>query len=715
MNSIPSKRSYSHHLIFDNSLTEESYYFSYASFVPPSWIETVKHKLPVSSDRSYSPPNCLKLSWQSFTGGDWCAEIQVEGWRGRELRLAGDLLSFWFFSKEPIHAGALPALQVKIRDGPKTLPFRLTHVIDEIPAGRWVQIKIPFSALPTSTTVVDYSRIEKIVFAQSIDDGQKHTLFIDEVKLLPSRAADPIRKPASLTARAFPLHVDLEWAPSEAPGARLHPSPGVQYVQIYRSIAGGDFQPVGIQNAEFNRYVDFIGQPGVEASYRVTAIGYDYRESVPSETVTARTHPLTDDGLLDMVQEACTRYYWEKAHPVAGMALECIPGDKDLVALGASGFGIMALIVAAERGFIPREAILERLHQIVAFLEGADRFHGAWPHFLDGNTGRVIPFFGKYDDGGDLVETAFLIQGLLTARQYFDREVASEMQLRAAINRLWEGVEWDWYRGSPDGPYLYWHWSPDHGWHIDHPLIGWNETMIAYLLAIASPAHPVPASMYYSGWASQSERAREYRQNWGGTTHGDLYWNGNTYYGITLPVGVGGGGPLFFTHYSFLGFDPRGKRDRYANYFENNRAIALINHAYCAANPGSYQGYGPDCWGLTASDDHTGYLPHEASPRMDNGTISPTGALASFPYTPEESLRALRHFYYQRGKELWGIYGFRDAFNPSVEYVSRIFMGLNQAPIVGMIENYRSGLLWRLFMSSPEIGRALEAIGFEEE
>jgi hypothetical protein len=308
-----------------------------------------------------------------------------------------------------------------------------------------------------------------------------------------------------------------------------------------------------------------------------------------------------------------------------------------------------------------------------------------------------------------------MIQGLLTARKYFGGEDDREKLLRFGIDRLWESVEWDWYRRSPDSPYLYWHWSPEHAWHIDHPLIGWNETMIAYLLAIASPSHPVPASLYHTGWASQSAKAREYRQNWGRTTQGDHYLNGETYYGIPLPVGVGSGGPLFFTHYSFLGFDPRHKRDRYANYFENNRAIALINHAYCSANPGNYRGVGEDCWGLTASDDHAGYLPHEAAPRMDNGTISPTGALASFPYVPQEALQALRHFYYERGKQLWGIYGFRDAINPTVNYVSRIFMGLNQAPIVAMIENHRSGLLWRLFMANAEISAALEAIGFEDD
>jgi hypothetical protein len=243
-------------------------------------------------------------------------------------------------------------------------------------------------------------------------------------------------------------------------------------------------------------------------------------------------------------------------------------------------------------------------------------------------------------------------------------------------------------------------------------LIGWNETLIVYLLAIASPTHPIPVLMYYSGWASSSDTARRYRQTWGKTTQGDQYTNGNTYYGIPLAVGVGTGGPLFFTHYSFLGFDPRGKRDRFADYFENNQALVRINRAYCVENPGHFQGYGEYFWGLTASLDHTGYLAHEPTPRADNGTITPTAALASFPYTPEASMAALKHFYYDLGDKLWGIYGFRDAYNPTVEYISNIYMGLNQAPITIMIENYRSGLLWKLFMANPEIIAMLDRVGF---
>jgi hypothetical protein len=394
------------------------------------------------------------------------------------------------------------------------------------------------------------------------------------------------------------------------------------------------------------------------------------------------------------------------------MALEILPGDENLIALGASGFGVMALIAAVERDFITRDQAVERLLKIVRFLQRADRFHGVWPHFIDGRTGRAWPYFGKYDDGGDLVETAFMIQGLLAARQYFNRDTPEEREIRDSITTLWHEVEWDWHRQTPDGDVLYWHWSPNHGWHISHPLIGWNETMIVYLLAIASPTHAVPASLYYTGWAGQSDFAVKYRQSWSRTTEGDHYANGNSYYGIPLDVGCGNGGELFFAQFSFLGFDPRGKRDRFTNYAVNNRRIALIHQAYSKANPRGRAGYSAECWGRSAGINSGGGRP---LPRDDNGTICSSAALGVFPYTPDESMAALKHFYRKLGGKIWGVYGFHDGFNETENWFDEVYMGLNQAQIVVGIENHRTGLLWKHFMANPEIDPMLNAIGFQPD
>jgi hypothetical protein len=401
---------------------------------------------------------------------------------------------------------------------------------------------------------------------------------------------------------------------------------------------------------------------------------------------------LSDDALLDRVQRQTLRYFWDFGHPASGMARERsnpVPGYdfRDTVTTGGTGFGIMAMIAGAARGFLPRDEVRKRVARMVDFLARAKRHHGVLPHFLHGASGTTIPF-SPQDDGGDLVETAFLIAGLLCARQYF----SDDARLGADIDRLWHAVEWDSHtRGDS---VLYWHWSPRHDWAMNHAIRGWNECLIAYVLAAASPTHPIAPEVYHRGW-----------------TDSPTFRNGKTYDGITLPLGPPQGGPLFFAHYSFLGLDPRGLSDRYADYWAQNRAHALINRAHCIANPHKFAGYGANCWGLTACDGDRGY--NAFAPDNDHGVIAPTAALASMPYTPAESMAALRHFYEDMGERLWRDRGFADAFNDSAGWVADSHLAIDQGPIVVMIENHRSSLLWQLFMSCPEIDAGLRRLGFE--
>ncbi|HQW25524.1 MAG TPA: glucoamylase family protein, partial [Saprospiraceae bacterium] len=413
-----------------------------------------------------------------------------------------------------------------------------------------------------------------------------------------------------------------------------------------------------------------------------------------SDTIDAVVAPISDDQFLDMVQEYTFRYFYEYGHPTSGMARERL-GSDDIVTTGGTGFGIMALIVGVHRGYITREEGVNRLLKIVSFLQFADRFHGVFPHWMNGKTGDVIPF-STFDNGGDLVETAFLMEGLLCARQYFNQNLIAENTLRDVITSLWEDVEWDHYSRNDSGV-LYWHWSPNYGWQMNFPLRGYNEALIVYLLALASPTHPVDADYYHSGWA------------------GAGYVNGNTWYGYKLFVGPHFGGPLFFAHYSFMGFDPRNIKDAYANYFDQNRNHTLINRSWCIDNPFNYEGYSENCWGLTASDDPFGYLAHAPGPGTDNGTITPAAAIPSIPYTPQESLGALKHFYREHGPDLWGEYGFYDAFNLKQDWFADSYLAIDQGPIINMIENHRSGLLWSNFMANPEISPALTAAGFVED
>lgn len=418
----------------------------------------------------------------------------------------------------------------------------------------------------------------------------------------------------------------------------------------------------------------------------------DYQFSFITELDNTPKFPIiSNDSLLTLVQKQTFRYFWDYSHPVSGLARERT-GSGETVTIGGSGFGVMAMLVAIERGFITRRQGFDRISTIVNFLNTkADRFHGAFPHWLNGTTGKVQPFSDR-DNGADLVETAFMMQGLLTAQQYFSNGDREEKNLCDTIQKIWEDVEWTWFQQNEQQK-LYWHWSPNYEWAINMPITGWNESLIVYILAASSPTYPIEKSAYDNGWAR----------------NGDIR-NGKMFYDVQLPLGEDQGGPLFFAHYSFLGLDPRNLSDAYANYWTQNTAHSKINYLYCVANPLGNFGYGPDCWGLTASDSPTGY--RASSPNNDNGTIAPTAALSSMPYTPDESMRALRYFYYVLGDKIWSDYGFMDSFNLNKKWFSNSYLAIDEGPIIIMIENYRSQLLWNLFMQSEDVQRGLKKLEF---
>ena len=400
---------------------------------------------------------------------------------------------------------------------------------------------------------------------------------------------------------------------------------------------------------------------------------------------------ISDDALLDLVQKQTFKYFWDFGHPVSGLARERNTSG-DVVTTGGSGFGIMAIVAASSRNFVSRADALVRMQKLVSFLKNtAQKFHGAFPHWMNGATGVVVPFSAQ-DNGADLVETSYLVQGLLTARQYFNGGGVDETNLRNDINSIWNGVEWDWFRQGGQNV-LYWHWSPNLGFAINMPIHGWDEALITYVMAASSTTHSIPKAVYDNGWALNGQIK-----------------NGSNYYGVQLPLGPVMGGPLFFAHYSFLGINPNGLTDAYASYDVQNKAHALINYNYCVNNPMNYYGYSAQCWGLTASDIEGGYT--ASSPTNDVGVIAPTAAISSLPYTPTQSMAALRFFYDKLGDKTWGDYGFYDSFNLSTTWFGNSTLAIDQGPIIDMIENYRSGLLWNLFMSCPEVKTGMTNLGF---
>jgi hypothetical protein len=411
----------------------------------------------------------------------------------------------------------------------------------------------------------------------------------------------------------------------------------------------------------------------------------------PTPTTTPPPDPVdnSDKGIMDKIQKKTFQYFWEFGHPVSGMALER-SSTFDTGATGGTGFGIMAIVSATSRGWITRTQAVERLTKLTNFLEKADRFHGVWPHWMNAISGKVIPFSAK-DNGGDLVETSYLVAGLLTAREYFNGSDAAETALRDKIKALWEGVEWKWHINNGD---LYWHWSPNFNFEINLKLKGYNEALITYVLALASPTNSIPANIYERTWK------------------GGGYENGQDYLGYKLDIGPAFGGPLFLAQYSFLGLDPRQMKDQNTYYWKHVVNTTLINRAYCVEKAPKANGYAENNWGLTSSDEPNGYSDHSPQTGRDNGTLAPTAALSSFPYTPYYSMLALKNF--DNDKQLSRTYGFADAYNKKVNWYAADHIAIDQGPIVIMMENYRTGLIWKLFMGIPEIKSALNKMNIQK-
>ena len=496
-----------------------------------------------------------------------------------------------------------------------------------------------------------------------------------------------VRVPYYLAAEGYPAHVHLKW--SENVGSTY---------EIYRADRSGKF--VKTTQVSGNEYMDFsIGKSGNprEYTYRICPLGLPV-DSASAFEVKAEVPAASDSVLLDMVQEYTLRYFTDFAHPQTGLARERSNDmNGDIVTTGGTGFGLMSLIVGAERGFITRERALQIIGKTVTFLEECERFHGAWAHWYDGDTGRTFSF-SQYDNGGDIVETAFLVEGLLAVRQWLaDSPVAEEKALAQRCDKLWKGVEWDWYTRGEDA--LYWHWSKQYEWKMNHKIRGFDETFIAYVLAVSSPTHPISAAAYEKCFKDSP-----------------VYFNGKEYCGVRLDLGMDYGGPLFFTHYSYLGLDPRQVNPDGVNLYERNRAHTLIHYNYAIENPKGHKDLGADLWGFTSSDDPlVGYTSHHPMTEAENGTVSPTAAVSSIVYTPEESLGLIRHLYYDLGEKVFGKYGFYDSYNPSMvegQQVVKSHLAIDQGPQVVMIENYRSGLIWNLFMTCPEIHDGLKRLGF---
>lgn len=495
----------------------------------------------------------------------------------------------------------------------------------------------------------------------------------------------------TITAEPYDRHIELRW-------------PRVAEASTYRILSGLESDALILldETADTVFLAFFPNTENLRKPHHFSVVALVEGQEYVVGTTVAQTREMDEEQLLDMVAYYTFRYFYHGAEPNSGMARERIHldgnyPDKDphIVTTGGTGFGIFGLLTGIERAWITREQGLTHFEKMVSFLEKADRFHGIWPHWLDGTTGKTKPF-SAHDDGADLVESAFLMQGLLAVREYYRNGNEAEKDIAQRINSLWEQMNWAWHTKNGENV-LYWHWSPNFGWKMNFPLEGYNECLITYILAAASPTFTIDAVPYHQGWA-----------------RGGLIRNSVEPFEIPLQFkhnyAETYGGPLFWAHYSYLGLDPRGLQDSYGDYWQENQNQTLINREWCIRNPGGFMGYGEDLWGLTASYSINFYNAHH--PGNDTGVITPSAALSSMPYSYSESMQVLKNLYYNYGEKVFGKYGFYDAMSPEHDFFPKWYLAIDQGPIVAMIENYRTGLGWHLFMSAPEIAGGLDKLGF---
>lgn len=692
--------------LFQNLAAQEVYFFSEgtnSTFYDQGIVD--KNNLGSSTFEYTYPPNApqyndkvscsstafkgstsLKFNYYSSDNGNWKATIYRNDWSSADISTL-DSLSFYIYSETALPSEALPMIGIRARNiiDSGDLNSKLVKLEDynsNVAAGIWTKIHVPLSVFfnEAENGAINFLSAKGIIFNQSEKNNTSGLILVDEITAFKSIAEIP---PVPVfSAEGYDSHAELNWE---------HPSSNLIY-RIYASFDGGQNFEIRKETTN-NYYLDFVPQEGRNKTvmYRIVTL-YQSNESAPNEKL-AEIRDFSDDELLDMVERYTFRYFLEGAHQATGMALERTNGNGRTAASGATGMGLMAMVAAYEREYRPREEIKDRILNILHFLENCDRHHGAWSHWYNADTYKTQPFSAD-DDGGDIVETSYVVQGLIALKNYFTGNDTKSVQIRQKADELWKGVEWDWYRQG--GQYaLYWHWSPNVGSKMNMKVSGWNECLVTYLMAASSPTYGIPKAVYDEGWAHNGGIVRK-----------------RTYYNYEINLAPNWGGPLFWIHYSFLGINPNGLEDQYANYWQENVNTAKIHYEYAKANPLGHANYSEKCWGLTASDDPYGYTAHRPMDN-DNGTISPTAALASMPYTPQESMKALKYFYREKGSDIFGIYGPYDAFNDDLDWVKEAYLGIDQGPIVVMIENYRTGLLWNNVMKDADVQTGLEKLGFD--
>ncbi len=695
-------------VVFENSILEGNYMYSDVYHDDHSWVENVAGKLPVSDSIFFTPGNSLSLRYVSAEKGNWHTQVTFPEAVNRYFPHTADVLTFKLYVASNTESSALPRLSLIQRDTLSHI-LELADYVDGFRANMWLNVRIPVTAV---NGLLMEAPIDGIRLSQGQTGPGTHWLFIDQIEFVsanPPRAK--LSSPAVLaSATAYDRHVDLTW--------QLPLTPSIRYIKVYRADDNEHFEPVAIRPVFVQKYTDYVPYPEKKYSYKIAWVDYDYLESPFSEVVEATTHTASDSTLLDFIQAAHFNYFMERAEVNSGMHGIHFGVDDATVSVMETGLSLLSHVVAAERGFISRKAAIDRLRRIVDFLAKVERYHGAFPAKIDGRTGKGIFEIDSVPEA-DLTATAFLMQGLLVAQQYFGVDSSEVGGLTAKIDTLWDGVEWNEFVVAGQPNILLDKWSPVSGFKQSQPLGGFGQDFIGYVLALASPRYSLNPDAYVEGLGIPRELPDStylmelanndlFAVDVGGDTAATLpryhelkYTTDTTLYG--LPITVGSiETSLLEAYVPFFAFDPRGKRDTFTNYFTNN--VNLSSAVRRRDNEQGYGGFSTNIWGTTVIGVDT----LGADSVGDIHAINPAIASASYAYLPEPALRSIKALYGRYGQALFTEYGFRKWIAPERNAVSSGFDALNQAAVVVMIENGRSGLVWDLFTSHPDIKKVVE-------
>jgi len=689
-------------VLFENSILDGNYAYSRIDYNAGSWVENVDGRLPVSDTVFFTPGNALSLKYKSATTGTWRVQINYPPGSRCYQSKTGHILTFKLFVASDTDVASLPRLML-VQNEQTSTGINLAEYVDDFQPNMWLNVQVPLGDIHGFNPKV---AIDGIQFLQGNADNETHWLYIDQIEFLPARPPRvKLSSPAVLsTAVAYDRHVDLTW--------QLPLTPSIRYIKIYRSEDNEHFNPVAIRPIFVQKYTDFVPYSDRTYYYKVAWVDYGYLESPFSGVLEASPKTASDDAMLDFIQAAHLNYFIERTEINSGMHAIHFGVDDATVSVRETGLSVLAYMVGVERGLVSRTAAIGRFQRIVDFLSKVDRYHGMFPEKIDGRTGKGV-FATDTVPEGDVRSTAYLMQGLLVAQQYFQADSGKTGTLLEKIDSLWNTVEWDQFAIQGQENILLDRWSPTVGFRDASPMGGFGEDFICYVLALASPQHALPRDAYTLGLGfrralADSAHVMELANNTSFTVKLETtddsasptyveypYVNDTTLY--SLPVTVGSIDTSLLEAYKpFLAFDPRAKRDTFANYFTNT--INLTGAYKRRDNEKGYGGFSRDIWGAELQLDSTDTL----------CTINPAIACASYAYLPQEAVRSMRAFYSRFGHALFTEYGFRSRIGIDSNAVADTYDAANQAAVVVMIENGRSGLIWELFSQHPGIQKVVE-------